>query len=198
MKKRHQKDKRRGLLLLNYFKPTIYLKSVHRINLDLLRGIGIKAIICDMDNTLLGWNERIPSKTTIDFIKNVRHHGMEFILFSNNIKSRVENFAEKAGINNYFWDCKKPLLSKIKILKKILPYKEQEMIIVGDQLVTDVLVANRAHIKSILVEPISRVDGGSKIIGFFERWINKKLAQKNILHDGFYNEDELGGQYEIL
>jgi predicted HAD superfamily phosphohydrolase YqeG len=72
------------------------------------------------------------------------------------------------------------------------------MIIVGDQLVTDVFVANRAHIKSILIEPISRANGGSKILAFFERIIYKKLAQKNILHDGFYSEEELGGKYEIL
>lgn len=185
-------------LFLNYFKPSIYIESVQKIDLDGLVDSGIRLILCDMDNTLLKWNERIPSHDAITFISHVKEKGLDFILFSNNSRGRVENFAQKAGVTNYFWDCKKPLLGKINLVKKMVNYKESEMIIIGDQLVTDVLVANRAHIKSILVKPLSRVNRGSKILLFFEQLIFKKLEQKNILHVGFYNEGDLGGDYEIL
>ncbi|KAF5273348.1 hypothetical protein FQR65_LT17180 [Abscondita terminalis] len=74
----------------------------------------------------------------------------------------------------------------------MLPYKDNEIIMIGDQLVTDILVANRSHIKSILVSPISKANDGSKFIKFLEKNIFKKLAQKNILHEGFYNEGEIG------
>lgn len=184
--------------MLNYFKPSIYLESYKKINIESLRNSGIKLVMCDMDNTLIGWNERIPNTDIINFVKSVYSHNMEFVLFSNNIRSRVENFAKKAGIKNYFWDCKKPLLGKMKLVRKLLPYKESEIVLIGDQLITDVLVANRSHIKSILVTPLSRNDGGSKIVRFLEKIIIKHLAQKNILHEGFYNEGELGGNYEIL
>ncbi|AUM62652.1 YqeG family HAD IIIA-type phosphatase [Spiroplasma monobiae] len=187
-----------NFLLLNYFKPSIYLESYSKVNLASLKNSGIKLVMCDMDNTLIGWNERIPSPDVINFIKNVYSQNMEFVLFSNNIRSRVENFAKKAGIKNYFWDCKKPLLGKMKVVKRLFNYKEEEMILIGDQLVTDVLVANRAHIKSILVSPLSRNKEESKTVQFFEKFISKKLSQKNILHEGFYNEGEIGGNYEIL
>lgn len=196
--KQSKKNTKKGFLLLNYFKPSIYLENYKKINLDSLKNSGIKVIICDMDNTLISFNERVPSLDTIKFIKSVEEKGMEFILFSNNVKSRVENFAKKADIKNYFWDCKKPFLSKMRVLKKILPYKESEMVMVGDQLVTDILVANRSHIKSILVSPLSRINQDSKLVKFLEKYILKSLAQKNILHEGFYNEGELGGKYEIL
>ncbi|QHX36656.1 YqeG family HAD IIIA-type phosphatase [Spiroplasma sp. BIUS-1] len=190
--------KSNNFLLLNYFKPSIYLESYEKVNLASLKNSGIKLVMCDMDNTLIGWNERIPSSDVINFIKSVYAQNMEFVLFSNNIRSRVENFAKKAGIKNYFWDCKKPLLGKMKIVKKLFKYKEEEMILIGDQLVTDVLVANRAHIKSILVSPLSRNKEESKTVQFLEKHILKKLSQKNILHEGFYNEGEIGGNYEIL
>ncbi|AGR41306.1 YqeG family HAD IIIA-type phosphatase [Spiroplasma taiwanense] len=191
-------NKKNTFLLLNYFKPSIYLESFKKINLDSLKNSGIKLVLCDMDNTLIGWNERIPNLDILNFIKNVYAHNMEFVLFSNNVKSRVENFAKKAGIKNYFWDCKKPLLGKMKIVKKLFKYKENEIILIGDQLVTDVLVANRSHIKSILVSPLSRNNQENKIVQFLENHILKKLSQKNILHEGFYNEGEIGGNYEIL
>ncbi|QEH61854.1 hypothetical protein SCHIN_v1c06570 [Spiroplasma chinense] len=191
-------NKKNNFLLLNYFKPSIYLESYKKINLESLKNSGIKLVMCDMDNTLISFNERIPNSDVINFVKSVYSHNMEFVLFSNNIRSRVENFAKKAGIKNYFWDCKKPLLGKMKLVKKLMPYKETEMVLIGDQLITDVLVANRSHIKSILVSPLGRNNGETKIVQFLERFILKRLAQKNILHEGFYNEGELGGKYEIL
>ncbi|AOG60536.1 putative phosphatase [Spiroplasma helicoides] len=189
---------KKSFLLLNYFKPSIYLESYKKVNLESLKNSGIKLVMCDMDNTLIGWNERIPTTDVINFVKAVYAHNMEFVLFSNNIRSRVENFAKKAGIKNYFWDCKKPLLGKMKLVKKLMPYKENEVVLIGDQLITDVLVANRCHIKSILVSPVGRNNGESKFMQFLENFIFKRLAQKNILHEGFYNEGELGGNYEIL
>ncbi|QBQ07687.1 putative phosphatase [Spiroplasma gladiatoris] len=189
---------KKSFLLLNYFKPSIYLESYKKINLDSLKNSGIKLVMCDMDNTLISWNERIPNADVIKFVKSVYAHNMEFVLFSNNIRSRVENFAKKAGIRNYFWDCKKPLMGKFKLVKKLMPYKENEIVLIGDQLITDVLVANRGHIKSILVSPLGRTNGEKKIVQFLEGFILNRLTQKNILHEGFYNEGELGGNYEIL
>ncbi|AKU79744.1 YqeG family HAD IIIA-type phosphatase [Spiroplasma turonicum] len=189
---------KRKSLLLNYFKPSIYLESYKKVNLASLKNSGIKLLLCDMDNTLIGWNQRVPSNDVLNFIKNVHYHNMEFVLFSNNIRSRVENFAKKAGIDNYFWDCKKPLLGKMKLIKKLFDYKEEEMILIGDQLVTDVLVANRAHIKSILISPINRDVSSNKLVHYLENSLFKKLAQKNILHEGFYDEGDIGGNYEIL
>ncbi|WP_338971112.1 YqeG family HAD IIIA-type phosphatase [Spiroplasma endosymbiont of Panorpa germanica] len=192
------KNNNRNFLLLNYFKPSIYLRSYKKINLSSLKKSGIKVILCDLDNTLIGWNQRVPNADIMNFIKNVKENGLEFVLFSNNIRSRVQNFAKKAGIENYFWDCKKPLLGKMKVVKKLLPFDDSEMIMIGDQLITDILVANRAHIKSILVSPISKINEDSKLVKFLENFIYKSLSQKNILQEGFYTEGEIGGNYEIL
>ncbi|AHI53914.1 putative phosphatase HAD-superfamily/subfamily IIIa protein [Spiroplasma sabaudiense Ar-1343] len=198
MKSRKSNTQQKNFLLLNYFKPSIYLRSFKKVNLASLKNSGIKVILCDLDNTLIGWNQRVPNADIMNFIKSVKDNGFEFVLFSNNVRSRVQNFAKKAGIENYFWDCKKPLLGKMKVLKKILPFENNEMILIGDQLVTDILVANRAHIKSILVSPISKINDDSKLVRFFEKFLYKRLSQKNILQEGFYTEGELGGNYDIL
>ncbi|WP_339022287.1 YqeG family HAD IIIA-type phosphatase [Spiroplasma endosymbiont of Crioceris asparagi] len=151
-----------------------------------------------MDNTLISFGERLPSIDVVNFINNVKKMGIEFVLFSNNIKSRVENFAKKAGIDNYFWDCRKPLIGKMKIIDNLFNFNRDEMIFIGDQLITDIFFANRCHIKSILVTPLKRSEDENKFIKFLENKILKKLEQKNIIHEGFYTDSELTESYEIL
>lgn len=189
---------KKNSIFLNYFKPSLYVENISKINIASLKSSGIKLIICDLDNTLISLSERMPSKEALEFIKAVKLSEIEFVLFSNNIRSRVENFAKKAEVEHYFWDCKKPLISKMAFIQKRFNLNKDEIIMVGDQLITDILFANRSYIKSILVTPLKRSSEGSKITNWFENIILKNLEQKNILHEGFYTEGELGEKYDIL
>lgn len=72
------------------------------------------------------------------------------------------------------------------------------MIMVGDQLITDVLFANRAHMESILVVPVTGVNESNRLMRLLENLLYKRLAQKNILHKGFFDEGEYGLDYDIL
>ncbi|WP_338982828.1 YqeG family HAD IIIA-type phosphatase [Spiroplasma endosymbiont of Othius punctulatus] len=191
------KNKQKSIFL-NYFKPSLYVENVSKINIASLKSSGIKLIICDLDNTLISFSERMPSKESIEFIKAIKLSEIEFVLFSNNIRSRVENFSKKAEVANYFWDCKKPLTSKMTYIQKKFNFNKDEIIMIGDQLITDIFFANRCYIKSILVTPLKRSSEGNKITNWFENIVLKNLEQKNILHEGFYTEGELGEKYEIL
>ncbi|WP_338955847.1 HAD hydrolase-like protein [Spiroplasma endosymbiont of Polydrusus cervinus] len=51
------------------------------------------------------------------------------------------------------------------------------MIIVGDQLIiTDILFANRAHMKSILVAPVTGVNELNRLVSLLENLLYKRLA----------------------
>ncbi len=52
----------------------------------------------------------------------------------------------------------KPLARGINIAKKQLDLADDEIVMVGDQIMTDIRGANRAGIRSILVKPIIATD----------------------------------------
>ena len=69
----------------------------------------------------------------------------------------------------------------------------------GDQLITDILVANRLKIESILIQPIISVDlSMNKFNIFLEKWVYKKLEKNNILRRNEYDESDKFTEYELL
>ncbi|WP_283272014.1 HAD hydrolase-like protein [Spiroplasma sp. SV19] len=120
------------------------------------------------------------------------------MLVSNNARKCAERFALKVGIKHYYWNAKKPLLKYFRIILRQFNFNPHEMIMVGDQLITDVLFVNRAHMESILVVPVTGVDESNRFICLLESLIYKRLAQKNILYKGFFDEGEYRLDYDIL
>ena len=71
----------------------------------------------------------------------------------------------------------------------IYNFKDFEIAAIGDQLITDILGANRMGFTSIFVNSLSNVEPPqTKFNRFWERKILKKLAKKGILEKGKYYE----------
>ena len=70
----------------------------------------------------------------------------------------------------------------VEMALNLLDLKKEEVIMIGDQVFTDVLGANRFGIKSILVNPINKKEGPFTLIKRpFEKIILKKLEEeKNV------------------
>ncbi|NQX83530.1 MAG: YqeG family HAD IIIA-type phosphatase [Mycoplasmataceae bacterium] len=185
---------------VNYLRPSAYVTSIQEIDLDLLKKQGIKLIICDLDNTLVPHFTKFPTKKAKDFVDKVKEKEFNFILVSNNTSKRVSFFAEKLNLKNYISNAKKPFPKEIKKTIEKIGVKPQETVIIGDMLITDILVANFIHTESILVQPLIDPEKTmNKILLFVEKFIFKKLTKDNlivkseIIKKTIYNED-----YEIL
>ena len=76
---------------------------------------------------------------------------------NSNKKEKVENVAKKLDIP-YIYFAKKPFKSGFKKAKKILNLESIQIGVVGDQILTDVIGANRMGMFSILVKPIEEKD----------------------------------------
>ena len=73
----------------------------------------------------------------------------------------------------------KPLSFGIDRARKKLNLTKDEVVMVGDQLLTDVAAANQAGIRSILVRPLLNTDKwDTRINRFFERRVWKSLNKK--------------------
>lgn len=186
-------------MFLNYFKPSIYVSDFSQVNLKSLKKHGIKVFISDLDNTLVPHFKKLPTPDVVQFVREVQDLGMEFIVVSNNTKRRAKRFSEKLGVR-YYGAAWKPLRKVAIKISRDLEVEPKEMIVMGDQLITDVLFANRYHMESILVQPLLKDDFKlTKLNRFLERFIYKKLEKRNILLKGkFSDRGTLGENNELL
>jgi HAD superfamily phosphatase (TIGR01668 family) len=149
--------KKQGLIM-NFFKPSLYVRSFKDVNLYSLKAQGIKVFICDLDNTLVPHYKKLPNKDVLEFVKEVKSYDMKIIVVSNNAKNRVKLFCDKAGIDEYYGAAKKPLKGSLVKIMENHKVKSSEVVIMGDQIVMDILVANRIKAESILVQPLVSSD----------------------------------------
>lgn len=137
--------------------PKLYLNSVKEISLELLKQYNLKGLILDVDNTLITYNKNMPEGIQ-EWINQLKQANISLCIVSNsNNKEKVEKVAEKLDIP-YIYFAKKPFKSGFIKAKKILNLNVEQIGVVGDQILTDVIGANRMGMFSILVKPIEEKD----------------------------------------
>ncbi len=139
------------------FIPDYHVKSIYTLDYDLLYNNGIRVIFLDLDNTLISYKETLPYEALKEWKKTLEAKGFTLMIISNSRKDRVSSFAQAFDIN-YVKFAKKPAKRGFKEAMKRLDnkFKPCEICEIGDQVMTDVLGANRMHFTSILVDPIDR------------------------------------------
>jgi len=181
--------------LLNFFKPSMALKNFSELDIFLLKTNNIKLFISDLDNTLAPVINAGPSLAAKQFVKSIQDLGIKFYVCSNNHKARVKKYCEQLKPDGYVSFCMKPLMFRIKRLLKRLNIKPEETLIMGDEFVTDIFVANKLGCKSILVLPLGGQSRSSstKFVQFLEKKVHKKLAKSNMLltYKTFKNDTKL-------
>ena len=153
------------------FYPDLYVKTVYDIDLFNLKEKGIKAFIFDIDNTLVTYDDPVPTELVMEYFKKLKEMGFKVYLVSNNNLERVKLFAEYAKLP-YFARALKPRKKYLKIALTDMDVKPEETALVGDQLFTDVWAGTRMNMYAILVDPIS--DKEDSFVHFkrkIEKWI---------------------------
>ncbi|MDE5859001.1 MAG: YqeG family HAD IIIA-type phosphatase [Oscillospiraceae bacterium] len=135
------------------FKPTFALRSILEITPASLEVHGIKALVLDLDNTLTTHNNPTPADGVLDWIADMKKHGVKLLIVSNNNAERVTPFAKTLGLH-FVPNGAKPLPMGFLRAVKELGYSKKNICAVGDQIFTDILGANLAGIRSIFVYPI--------------------------------------------
>lgn len=135
------------------FKPTFALRSVLEITPASLKAHNIKALVLDLDNTLTTHNNPTPAEGVLDWIADMKKHGVKLLIVSNNNAERVTPFAETLGLH-FVPNGAKPLPMGFLRAVRELGYPKKNICAVGDQIFTDIMGANLAGIRSIFVYPI--------------------------------------------
>ena len=163
--------------------PFAHAKALHEIDVAFFKKLGIKNILVDLDNTLDSYKAKTPSEDTLNLIKKLKDHDINVIIVSNNRSSRVKPYADALGIKMTSMNMK-PFPNKIKKLMKQDSLKIEETILVGDQLLTDIIAGNKAGLRTILVDKLTKYDQNmTKLRRIFERPKIAKLRKLNLLKE---------------
>ena len=162
--------------------PDYYCKSIFDVPLSFYKDNNIKFIFSDLDNTLDGFNILYPTPRVFKLVSDLKKEGISLIIFSNNKEQRVKDYAAPLGVK-YMYRSGKPFKKKIlKYLENNFILKE-EVIIIGDQLMTDVKVGKNAKLKVMLTDIIVPQDQFvTKFNRFVDNIFRKQLRKKGILH----------------
>jgi HAD superfamily phosphatase (TIGR01668 family) len=140
-----------------HFIPKEFYNTFFDIDFDKLYQQGIRLILTDLDNTLISYQEDVMTKEIIDKFDQLIKQGFEVIIISNNRIERVEKFVRGTKIKG-IGSARKPFFKGIRLALDLADetYYEDQICLIGDQLVTDIYLSNRYGIHGVLVNPIAR------------------------------------------
>ena len=151
-------------MAIENYMPDFAVEAVYDLTVPSLQAQGIKAVLVDLDNTLIAWNNPDGTPEMKQWLHDLRDAGIRIIVVSNNTKKRVQRAVEKFGIDRAM---------------KEFHYEKSEVVMVGDQLMTDIRAAHRAGIRSILVKPLVQHDSiKTQINRARERRVMRKITEQ--------------------
>ena len=137
--------------------PDAYFKRVEDIDIEFLNKHKIKALLLDVDNTLVDHTKKM-TESVIKWAKELKGQGVKLYILSNtNDKEKIQSIVKKIDIPYQLFSMK-PLKRGFKKAQKELGEKSENIAIVGDQIFTDIIGGKRCNIYTILVEPIQEKD----------------------------------------
>jgi hypothetical protein len=156
--------------LLELLIPRLRVNSIYDIDIQALWDAGVRGIITDLDNTLVSTNDPLASPQLVDWLKRVKTAGFRIVIVSNNSAGRVKTFSDALAVPS-IPRAKKPRAAAFRKAMEMMNVGPEQTVVIGDQMLTDVLGGNRLGLHTILVTPISIGDEG-----LFTR-INRKIEK---------------------
>lgn len=167
--------------MLRALAPTWFVESIYDLDLDRLWQRGIRGIITDLDNTLIGWNVPQPDERLLDWTRRVQERGFKVCIASNNGQLRVEAFARHLDVP-CLSKAGKPRRRGLRAAMEMLGTAPQTTALLGDQVFTDMLGGNRLGLTTILVRPIARREFlGTRMVRRVERLVLALLRRRGML-----------------
>ena len=136
------------------FLPTYRTKALIDLSPEILQAKKIQLLMLDFDNTIVPYTTDTPTEEMAAWLQKMLASDIQICVVSNSKRGRVKIFCEKYGM-----DCithaKKPSTKGIRQCIERYGLPKTACALAGDQIYTDTLGANRAGIRSILVEAIN-------------------------------------------
>ena len=153
------------------FRPRYTIDTIYHLDPKQLKKMGIKAVFSDLDNTLLAWNKADTAVEMDQLNERLAKDGIRLVVISNNNAERIGKVLNPYHIS-FIAKARKPLPIGINKELKALNLQKDQVLMVGDQLITDIQAGNLAGVATGLVKPLVETDKwNTRINRFFEKFI---------------------------
>lgn len=143
---------------LAQFCPTLRAAHVSEITPEFLVAQGKRALILDLDNTLVPWKGREVRPDIAAWISGLKAAGVRLCIVSNTHRPRrLQELAAILGVETVPSGGKPRRRGFLRALE-VMGSTVEETAVVGDQVMTDIWGGNRCGLLTILVDPLSPVE----------------------------------------
>lgn len=152
--------------------------SVFHIQPQALASKGVRLVLADLDNTLALYGEAEPSAEVVAWSQALAEAGIQLFLLSNSHKpGRAQHFAQALGIPYQGRAGKPKKTGYLKAMER-LGCRPEETVMVGDQIFTDTLGANRTGVVPLLVRPICMAGNLGRYLRYAVETPFRRLGRK--------------------
>lgn len=153
--------------------PDYYTNQLMAVDWNYFYEKGFRFCFLDIDNTLEPDGSRVPSNRSKTILTEIRKGGLTPILFSNAKPERASQFASHLDPNlSYLGLAGKPLPGKLRRWVQEHQVGEDEILIVGDQILTDIWCGKLAGVRTFFSEPCGPENHSFvRLKRKIERWI---------------------------
>ncbi len=137
-----------------FLKPDYNLKNIYDIDLNELKDKGIKALLFDLDSTLMESKAGKYNEKTINWLNNVRKDFFIGVVSNNHNPQYIEKVKAVSDFPLVF-EAKKPDTKATENFMQCNGLTSECTAFVGDRPLTDVLCGKRIGCTTILVDSIS-------------------------------------------
>lgn len=167
--------------MIDLFCPKETHDSVVDIDLGALWNVGIRALILDLDNTLLGWESKEIPAPIRSWVARAKEAGFRLCIASNGTPRRVRALADELGVPSIS-KAIKPRKRPFRKALAILGVPPEQAAVIGDQIFTDVLGGNRMDLYTILIKPVSENElKTTRMVRKVERRVLSRLQKKGLI-----------------
>jgi HAD superfamily phosphatase (TIGR01668 family) len=163
---------------LSVFRPDMFAHRVVDIDVSALKEEGAQLVILDLDNTLLPWKSSEIGDDVVAWIARIKAAGMKPMILSNtHYPKRLTKIAAILDVPSIS-HALKPWRWQFRKAARLAGCEYCKAVVVGDQLLTDILGGNLAGMKTILVKPMHPHEFlGTKISRMVERLILSRVGE---------------------
>ena len=167
---------------MNKFIPKSYRKSMFDIDYEKLqKKHKIKVLLFDFDNTIIAHKKYEIDKKTKELFEELSKNFIVYVVSNSVNTKKLDMICKKLDIP-YIGGSMKPLTRGFKKLK--LKTKNEQIAMIGDQIMTDIYGGNKMGYHTILIDPIN--EKTEIIFTKINRKI-EKLIKKQVKKGDYYD-----------